>query len=300
MAIASSIVVIVGVVIAWSKQVQKPEKEDASSDILAERFIALFEAHGVHRNQIPGFFGKGISLADVSSPESLLSKLSPELLSDAAELFAVNLEWLQGSIDSPYPTHQFYKQPDEFERFIDELISRGNSLDGYVFNAILPGHVPDEYDAAIVLTEEIGHVNDRPVFRVHICNGWVFRYWKCRGYLAACIATAWRKGVRLIGKQVTSDWLVKFGGGNELIEYDYDVGYLNYPACSTWYADELVECPEKFLYGVDPEQNKFGLQAALGLWLELDNEGYMQMYADGTHTAVRAGYTKALSDLYGP
>ena len=270
----------------------------SEKDSVAERFILLFEAHGVHQNQIPDFFGHGLTLADVSSPETLLCKLSPNLLGEAAELFAVNLEWLQGAIDSPYPTHHFYKQPSDFARFLDELISNGNSLDGYVFNSQFSEvSSPDGYDAAIVITEEIGHVNGRPVYRVHVCSGWVFNYWKCRGYLAACISIAWQKGIHLIGKEVDPGWLLQFGEGERLIGYDYDSGHLKYPARSTWYADELVDSPDKYLMGVDPEQSQFGLKSALRLWLDLEAEGHIRMYSDASHDSMKRSFMTALSDL---
>ncbi|MDO6563855.1 hypothetical protein Q4488_10725 [Amphritea sp. 1_MG-2023] len=296
-AIISGIVACICAWNAWRKPQSQPRFGDSEVESIPERFFALFEAHGVHRNQIPSFFGKGLTLTDVSSPETLLSKLSPELLVEAAELFAINLEWLQGAIKTPYPTHHFYKQPDDFINFIDELANGGNPLCGYVFNTKPLQNSLNDYDAAIVITEEIGQVNDRPVFRIHICNGWVFNYWKCRGYLAACIAIAWRNGVHLIGKQVDSDWLIKFECGDKLIGYDYDNGHLQFPVQATWYADELVERPEKYLKWIDPESSQFGLKAALQLWLMLDEQGYMQMYSDGSHTSVNAAFNRALTAI---
>lgn len=295
--IISGVAAIVGAFIAWRKRSPKATSSNEELQGVAQRFIALFEAHGVHQNQIPCFFGNGLTLADVGNPDTLLCKLSPNLLVEAAELFAVNLEWLQGAIDSPYPTHHFYKRPSDFESFIDELTRSGNTLDGYVFTTKLSAGSSDEYDAAIVITEVIGQVNDRSVYRIHICNGWVFRYWKCRGYLAACIAIAWRKGAHLIGKEVDLDWLVQFGEGERLISYDYDTGYLKFPARSTWHADELVDSPSNYLIGVDPEQDKFGLKSALQLWLDLEADGHIRMYFDSSHDSMKRAFIKALSEI---
>lgn len=296
--IVTGVVAIAGAIQATRKR-RKLSSAPAGSekDSVAERFILLFEAHGVHQNQIPDFFGHGLTLADVSSPETLLCKLSPNLLSEAAELFAVNLEWLQGAIGSPYPTHHFYKRPSDFESFIDELTRSGKMLDGYIFTAKLSAGSSDVYDAAIVITEVIGQVNDRSVYRIHICNGWVFRYWKCRGYLAACIAIAWRKGAHLIGKEVDLDWLIQFGEGERLISYDYETGYLKFPARSTWHADEFVDSPNKYLIGVDPEQDKFGLKSALQLWLDLEADGHIRMYYDSSHDSMKRAFIKALSEI---
>lgn len=77
------------------------------------RFVDLFENHGVHRNQIPRFFGNGLTLNDVETNEKLLPKLTPEILQTAADLFAVRIEWLEGVDNKIYPVHDFYKHPEE-------------------------------------------------------------------------------------------------------------------------------------------------------------------------------------------
>jgi hypothetical protein len=58
------------------------------------------------------------------------------MLSGAAEFLTVKLEWLQGA-DQAYPTHYFYKNSSAFEERVNELCSKGNPLDGYVFNTTL-------------------------------------------------------------------------------------------------------------------------------------------------------------------
>lgn len=291
--IISGLVAVLLAGLGWRKHAQKTRPDTAPKPLLTRRFIALFEAHGVHRNQIPEFFDHGLTLADVSSDRSLLETLSPQMLSDAAELFVVNLEWLQGATDQVYPTHEFYKQPEAFEAFVDELLSRGNRLMGCVFNTEHPSNDSSDYDALIMITEVIGHVNERPVFRIHLCNRWGFKHWRSRAYLAACIAIAWRKKLCLIGKQAPPEWLIPFAEGKALISYNYDDGFLRYPSQSTWYADELVDTPAKFLKCI--ESSNQGL--ALSKWLKLDEQGHMEMYEDGSHTAVRAAYGKALAEL---
>ena len=43
---------------------------------VAGRFIKLFEGHNVHKNQIPRFFGRGLTLEDVSTEKDLMPKLN--------------------------------------------------------------------------------------------------------------------------------------------------------------------------------------------------------------------------------
>jgi len=53
---------------------------------LVSRFVAVFEEHGVHRNQIPRFFGHDLTLADVATDDRLLPKLTDEILQDLCYL----------------------------------------------------------------------------------------------------------------------------------------------------------------------------------------------------------------------
>lgn len=67
-----------------------PEKKPSLNSV-PRRFVLLFENHGVHRNQIPRFFDHGLTLADMSSDDNLLAKLTPDILKAASELFACGL-----------------------------------------------------------------------------------------------------------------------------------------------------------------------------------------------------------------
>ena len=57
----------------WKREREEREKTIekygrwAAETTLPTRFIALFEHHGVHRNQIPRFFDHGLTVKDVSS-----------------------------------------------------------------------------------------------------------------------------------------------------------------------------------------------------------------------------------------
>ena len=104
------------------------DKQPKEVDSVASRFIRLFYKHDVHQNQIPRFFGHGLTLADVASHEKLLSKLTPEILQSACELFAVRLQWLEGVDETIYETHDFYKHPEGYAEFLAELIADGEYL----------------------------------------------------------------------------------------------------------------------------------------------------------------------------
>lgn len=50
-------------------------KGGKSPESVAARFVRLFEAHGVHRNQIARLFGRGLTLATVQTEGALLTVL---------------------------------------------------------------------------------------------------------------------------------------------------------------------------------------------------------------------------------
>ena len=73
----------------------KDDKKSVSEQIVALRFKQLFTDHGVELSQIPRIFPK-VSLDDLKSDEALLRRLNPELLDEAANLFGIRVEWLEG------------------------------------------------------------------------------------------------------------------------------------------------------------------------------------------------------------
>lgn len=260
-------------------------------EAVAGRFIRLFEAHGVHRNQIPRFFGHGITIADVKDEETLLPKLTEEILDAAVELFAVRREWLDGAETQIYPLHDFYKKPEAFGPFLDELKNKNpdGQLNGVVY---APKEKSRNGEALIVLEEFIGSIGNKPISRFHLCNNWYFGYWKSRAYLTACIAIAWRKNVHLRGDIAPAKEIAKFAYGEVFLELD-EFGSLRLGR-GKWYPEDMALEPEAYLDGVDPERDNYGIRAGLAHWLDLDKQGYMKTDLPSAGNA-RAEFEKALA-----
>jgi hypothetical protein len=170
-----------------------PSKQSSEIDTVAFRFIRLFEKHGVHRNQIPRFFGHDLTLADMASNEKLLSKLTHEILQAACELFAVRLEWLEGADEKIYETYHFYKNLEEYAEFLTQL--KADDEHRIISRLVLSTTTAWEEDALLVLEEQIGYISDEPVVRYHLCSGWVNKYWKSRADLTACVAMTLKQNV---------------------------------------------------------------------------------------------------------
>lgn len=240
------------------------------SETVAGRFIRLFESHDVHRNQIPRFFGHGLTLRDVVDEISLLDKLDEPMLVAASKLFGVRREWLEGAESEVYSCHDFYKHPGSVAPFLDALKASnpGGNLGGVLI-------APEEQkgDALIILSEVAGWIGDKAIYRHHLLNNWLYEYWKSRTYLIAFVAIAWKHGIHIRGIYSPAREIKQVAYGEVLL------GGRNANSTASrrgaLYPEDMALRPAAFLAGIDPEQDNFGVTSALELWLALEEDGYM-------------------------
>lgn len=250
---------------AWLRKKSTPPTES-----VAARFVRLFETHGVHRNQIPRFFGHGLMLKDVQDDASLLDKLDEKFLDAACELFTVRREWLDGAEKQAHPEHDFYKHPEGFVEFLDALIE-ANPEGNFHGVLIAPEERDDDAEALLILQEMIGTVGDKPIFRFHLCNNWFFTYWKARAYLTACVAIAWKRKVYVTGVTMPNKEIKPLAYGETLLGWQGEgIWFIGH---RKWYPEDMALKPEAFLEGIDPERNNFGIASGLSLWLALEQQG---------------------------
>ncbi|HCE3742060.1 hypothetical protein HJ137_22500 [Vibrio parahaemolyticus] len=264
------------------ERVIKPFKkgDKTPQELLSTRLVSVFEAHGVHRNQIPNVIGHGLTFHDVSSDERLLEKLNNEILASTCNLFGINRDWLDGSSEEVYPTYNFYKYPQKFSNFLSELVTKCGceNLDGVLLTV---DKVDRGTESVLILQETLGHINNKPYFRYYLCSGWVFSYWKSRGHIAASVAMCWKNQVYVRGLYLDASTVSRYASGESLLNFGQDG--IHFPNGVRWYAEDLAEDPEMYLKNVDPEENKYGLDAALSLWFQLNNQGFLDTgYSDGT------------------
>lgn len=248
----------------------------AEKDSIATRFIFIFEINGVHRNQIPKILGHGLSVSDLVSVEALLPKLTEEVLDATSKMFAIRREWLDGADSQIYPTHDFYKWPERFIEFIEKLRkeNRGAPLSGYL---LIPAELARGAPALIILQETIAFIGSKPIYRLHLCNNWLYTYWKAKAYLTSCIASAWCREVDIYCAEIPSSEIKSYQFGETPLGFNGDgIGHFNrYPRVVAY---KWALEPEAFLAGVDPERDGFGTRSALELWLELDKAGLMKTH----------------------
>ncbi|WP_415906712.1 hypothetical protein ACMXYX_07270 [Neptuniibacter sp. QD72_48] len=259
---------------------------DSFNESVAERFINLFEAHGVYRNQIPEFFDHGFTIEDVQTEDNLLAKLTPSLLQSAADLFQVNAEWLSHGQGDIFKSHHFYKHPAEFGCYIDKLQASGDEkqIEGFVLTVKPPRK--HEEDTLIVLKESVGRIGDRTIFRYHLCPDWILSYWKCCADVACCIAQAQMRDVFLVGKYVEKEWLQSFADGMSLPKFSFDLDEIDMPIKGWWQTDEFVDIPDRFIEPLSKEDG-FSVRSAIGRWLKYYEDG--EIYVFSVDTTKRMG-----------
>lgn len=250
------------------------KKGKLQEETIAARFVRLFESHGVHRNQIPRFIGHGLTLKDVQDDASLLVKLDENLLDAACNMFAVRREWLDGAEKQAHPEHDFYKHPEGFVKFLDDLLAA--NPDGDVHGVLIaPEKFDDRAESLLILQETIGAVGEKPIYRFHLCNNWSLTYWKSRGYLTACVAIAWKRKVFIRGVYMPEKEIAPLAYGETLLGWQGEgIWFIGH---RKWHPEDMALQPDVYLEGIDPERNNFGITAGLRHWLDLEEQGLMDI-----------------------
>lgn len=235
--------------------------------------------------QIPRFFGHGLTVKDVQDDQSLLGKLDEPLLEAACERFGVRREWLNGAEPQVYSCHDFYKHPERVQPFLTKL--RESKPEGELDGTLIAPE-GNKGEALVLLSELIAWVGDKPIYRYHLCSGWLFDYWKSRAYLTALVAVCWKNGVYIRGTYLPEKEIERIASGEALIcSEDGDPGV---SGPRLWYPEDMALKPDVFHFGVDPEHDHFGFKSALELWLDLEQQGHMAtglaMYSKASRRAA--------------
>jgi hypothetical protein len=269
----------------WKAPSEKEIKQaEVIPETIATRLVALFESHGVHRNQIPEFFRHGLDIPTCASDEKLLEKITPEIIHDAVVLFGVNKDWLEGSSKEIYDIPDFYKHPEEFEHYLVELLKNTSKdkLFAYALTSTPNKKLMNEDDDSLfVIAESIGEINQREIYKYHLLGRWGIHYWKSRAYFTACCALLYKHGISVAGKVVERHWLTDIDEGHKLLDYDFTerCGGIDIPTVGMWIVSDFVEMPDQYLEGMDTEQGS-AIPLAIRKWLDLNEKGYMRCFPE--------------------
>jgi hypothetical protein len=272
----------------------KSKRTEPSVEPLPARFVRLFEAHGVHRNQIPRAFGHGVTLSDMRDNAALACKLDHEHLLHASELFGVELSWLESGEGPAQERQNFYKQPQDFAQFIEALVDRVKETGRFVRGLILwPTAWDSESEMVLLLAEPVGFLGHEVIERFHWVSGGPPAYWRSRSYVASQIALATHHNVILQGRKLPNKVLA-----SAVVEPDL-VGLPTFDRLRSsgkvFQPEDWVVNPKSFLEDLDPERNNFGLTSSLRLWMDLEDQGLMPP-PPGSSSA-RSSFAQALRQL---
>jgi hypothetical protein len=253
------------------------KRQPAPQESVAGRFFRLFEAHGVHRNQIPRFFGHGIQLRDVQDETTLMSCLTDAHLADACQLFGVQRQWLERGDGNAHANLLFYLQPKKFGEFLDELLARINEPNSVVIAKLFcVTHLRRGVDSLLLVPEPIGVLNDETIYRYHYVDCGPLAYWKARVSTATLLAQSINRDVCVRGYacEVKGEhWVLTDKDLVSAGEHDTLSATSKTLAIENWLLD-----PAHFLDGLDPERNNYGVLSGLSLWLSEDAKGLMKTY----------------------
>tara|TARA_R110002049_G_scaffold29552_12_gene100431 strand:- start:1963 stop:2841 length:879 start_codon:yes stop_codon:yes gene_type:complete len=273
------------------KQPKRQEEEN-----VATRFIKLFEKHGIYRNQIPRYFDHGLSLDDVSSTDKLLTKLNHETLKAAAKLFSIRIEWLEGADDELYELHDFYKHPEDYRAFLEQLVIVNNKSYRLRVKLIISSKFTHNEDALLILEEPIADLGENQIVRYHLCGGWNYEYFKCRADIAACIGISDQLKVNIPRVLNVNEYIGNYCEGRGFIPdlYDFPLAYKRNhffkKTYNLFHLDELLSDPRIFVD--DVRDGLWGKTSALELWLNYYDQGFMD-----TKYISREVFSKYLEEL---
>lgn len=162
-------------------------REQGPTDVVAERYLTLFGAHGVEVTQIPRLL-PAVGLDMLNTRASLLKALTCDVLDGAARLFGVEREWLDGVTEVLYPCRCCYKRPQIF--FDDLAAVRTDGLEFPVralfSDKILSGGRDQPQPVVLLLVEKIAEFGDNEIQRFRFYrDAWDWGYFPARIQLKA-------------------------------------------------------------------------------------------------------------------
>ena len=149
-------------------------------------------------------------------------------------------------------------------------------------------------DGFIVLVETFSKMNHREIQRYHFIRYDNAHYWKSRAYLVANCAAVFKRKIPVVGNYMKYRIIEDVLSAKKLIHYCYEEGYqgIELNTYGSFIIDEMIEKPESYLAGIDPEREKFGHFAALDLWLQLDE--HMNWFSDVSHSQSKELFKEKL------
>lgn len=154
--------------------------------LVVQRFVQVFNEHGVATSQIPRFIPEA-SLDKLRSWDVLASILTPEVLDKTAKLFGLRRMWLDGIGNQIYDRRTCYKQPEVFFQDLINLESPAYFPASAIIDCErLNRRSKKEQSVVLVLADHLTDLEEVQVCRYTIyADDFSWDYWKCRYQIKA-------------------------------------------------------------------------------------------------------------------
>ena len=189
----------------------------------ASRFLTLFEAHGVRRQQIARLLPARLQIPALafSSPKALSEHITPSLLDWAASTFGVRRDWLDLVSEKPNEVVDVYKHPEAYVKWLEER-STFKSDRGGILHVVSEQEAQDPSQAHggffVVQEEFFGELGYTKLSRYHVLSvGWSFQHSPCLVNLLALMTIAEHFGISVVARLGATRMLQEAEEGNLLI-----------------------------------------------------------------------------------
>ncbi|MDO8282357.1 MAG: hypothetical protein Q7U10_07015 [Thermodesulfovibrionia bacterium] len=257
--ISGLVVIITGVVAAWRFIVRWRRKHKTpitknEVSLLADRFIDLFKAHGIERTQIPRFLGEpyNLTLSDVSTNTTLLTRLDENILSAVCELFGVQREWLDKGSVPMYTQLSFYKDMNRYVGFLSEITKKYDRVQGFAIKSPEDKlkKTGNRLPIALLFQVYIGILDDEPIYKYYLADDeWYWDYDRTRIQLKAMFFAAFQFQVFICGCELPKSEIKNLIAGRA-----FPGPLVNNLNCVRWHPDEYICTSEESPVAIDSKE----------------------------------------------
>lgn len=225
----------------------------ATPELVANRFISIFEMHGVQASEIPEIEGfQNISLYDLNSTDRLLQKLTPDFLKMTAEFFGVRIEWLRSGEPDLYQHKHWYKNLNQFFEDLKDI-----DFDK-VYGPFEIITIHDQFDVhsnehqpfILILKKHMAEIDDKDIFKFYVESEWDWHHPPCRLQAKAIATKYYQLTHRMIPiYKVDKDTFKRISHGYITPEFsktkNHKVSFEEYGALNFNHLDEPYENEER-------------------------------------------------------
>lgn len=212
---------------------------------LVERFLLVYEAHGIEREQLPRFIDQKfcIEYSDLVSNEKLLLKINNELLQWTCDTFGLERSWLDGVSNRIYKSLDFYKNVHGFIDFLYNLTQNYNKrVRVYAFKCTkdLKRDRTFSPEIALLLKVPIGQIDRKDIFKyIPIGTNWHWDYWRTRYQFKVITLICKKLSIYIQGFDLTTEEILGLHNGTVFPERILK----NMNPGRTWYPEDYVDLP---------------------------------------------------------